>query len=363
MYYLQSRYYDANICRFINADVEISNIGGDIRGYNLFAYCMNNPVNMSDTTGNWPKWANKLVAAVAIVAVVTVVAAVTVAAAGTGSAVACVVVGAAKGAAIGLAVGAATGAASGAISHRISTGSWDGAGEAVLNGMADGALSGAITGTITGAINSNVCFIAGTSVLSSVGLVNIENIRVGDKVYAYDEETGEVALKTVVNTFENESRELVHVFVKGEEIVCTNEHPFYSPIKGWISACKLRAGDILVSLKGAYVIVEQVQHEILENPVKVYNFEVEDFHTYYVGTGDGVLVHNTCRKFNSDQQAVIDLARENKAGLTRSEAEILVDFAKEYGINAHSPMIHPNRSGIWSFTEHIKIFNMHIPVS
>ena len=32
---------------------------------------------------------------------------------------------------------------------------------------------------------------------------------------------------------------------------------------------------------------------MLEAPVTVYNFEVEDFHTYYVG--DGVLVHNACK--------------------------------------------------------------------
>ena len=55
-YYLQSRYYDPEIGRFINADGEISDVGGDIRGYNLFAYCLNNPVNMLDQTGNWPKW-------------------------------------------------------------------------------------------------------------------------------------------------------------------------------------------------------------------------------------------------------------------------------------------------------------------
>ena len=34
-----------------------------------------------------------------------------------------------------------------------------------------------------------------------------------------------------------------------------------------------------------------VQHEILELPLTVYNFEVEDFHTYYVGN-IGILVHN-----------------------------------------------------------------------
>ncbi len=40
----------------MNADGQISGVGGDILRYNMFAYCMNNPVNMSDPTGNWPKW-------------------------------------------------------------------------------------------------------------------------------------------------------------------------------------------------------------------------------------------------------------------------------------------------------------------
>ena len=48
MYYLQSRYYDANICRFINAD---SALYHSMLGYNMFAYCENNPVNLCDFTG------------------------------------------------------------------------------------------------------------------------------------------------------------------------------------------------------------------------------------------------------------------------------------------------------------------------
>ena len=65
------------------------------------------------------------------------------------------------------------------------------------------------------------------------------------------------------------------------------------PKKGWTSAATLRAGDQLVALNGELVTVELVQHELLETPVKVYNFEVEDFHTYFVGD-EPVLVHNTC---------------------------------------------------------------------
>ena len=121
----------------------------------------------------------------------------------------------------------------------------------------------------------------------------IEEIKAGDLVYSTDPETGESEYKEVVQTFENETEELVHISVADDEIVTTPKHPFYVPQKGWTSAIDLRAGDILVLSNGEYVIVEKVQHEILESPVKVYNFEVQDFHTYYVGE-NSVLVHNKC---------------------------------------------------------------------
>lgn len=78
-----------------------------------------------------------------------------------------------------------------------------------------------------------------------------------------------------------------------EEIVCTPTHPFYVPEKGWTAAIQLRAGDRLQMLNGEYVIIEEVQHEILESPIGTYNFEVEGFHTYHVGNLE-VLVHNKC---------------------------------------------------------------------
>jgi len=300
-YYLQSRYYDAEICRFLNADGEISEVGGDLLGYNMFSYCFNNPINKEDTTGNWPKWVKKAVAAVAVVAVVAVVAAVTVATAGATSVAACVAVGALKGAAIGAATGAVSGAVTSAVKHRATTGSWKGSGTVARDGAASGALSGAITGAITGGIHNKVkgiCFVAGTSVLASVGYVLIEDISVGDMVWSENPETGEKELKKVVQTFVNETDELVHVHVNGEKIITTPEHPFYTPKKGWVGAIDLRAGDILVLQSGEYVIIELIEHVILETPVTVYNFEVEDFHTYYVGNS-AVLVHNECGNYVS----------------------------------------------------------------
>ena len=54
MYYLNARYYDAEIGRFNNADSLVAGIGGSTHGYNVFAYCFNNPVNMIDEMGLFP---------------------------------------------------------------------------------------------------------------------------------------------------------------------------------------------------------------------------------------------------------------------------------------------------------------------
>ena len=52
-YYLQSRYYDPALGRFINAD-SYGSTGQGFLGYNMFAYCGNNPVNGKDQNGNRP---------------------------------------------------------------------------------------------------------------------------------------------------------------------------------------------------------------------------------------------------------------------------------------------------------------------
>lgn len=51
-YYVSSRYYDPEIGRWLNADSLLSQ--GSVLGNNMFAYCLNNPVNMADTTGELP---------------------------------------------------------------------------------------------------------------------------------------------------------------------------------------------------------------------------------------------------------------------------------------------------------------------
>jgi len=60
---------------------------------------------------------------------------------------------------------------------------------------------------------------------------------------------------------------------------------------GFVEAGKLQVGDKLVDSKGNLLVVEEKKLEITDEPVKVYNFKVDDFHTYHVGK-KGILVHN-----------------------------------------------------------------------
>lgn len=52
LYYLNSRYYDPQTGRFINADSYVST-GQGITGTNMFAYCANDPVNLIDEDGQF----------------------------------------------------------------------------------------------------------------------------------------------------------------------------------------------------------------------------------------------------------------------------------------------------------------------
>ena len=110
---------------------------------NLFAYCMNDPVNLSDGSGekSLPNWAKIAIGVVAIgIGVIATVA--------TGGAAAPVLLASIKMALSSAAIGAVTGAVTGALTHRKETGSWEGAGKAAFKGAVDGAADGFMWGGI-----------------------------------------------------------------------------------------------------------------------------------------------------------------------------------------------------------------------
>ena len=106
----------------------------------------------------------------------------------------------------------------------------------------------------------------------------------------------ETSPKTVLETYIREVTTLVHLTVNGEEIVTTVDHPFYVNSRGFVKAGELAIGDELLDPNKNILLVENFDVELTEEPVKVYNFEVEDFHTYHVGRL-GVLVHNAGKEY------------------------------------------------------------------
>lgn len=157
------------------------------------------------------------------------------------------------------------------------------------------------------------CFTAGTKVLTDEGEKPIEEIEVGDKVLAKSDETGEVAYKEVVGLFQKQTDEIYKVYIGDEVIEATAEHPFWLDGKGWTEVKDLKVGDLLVTSGGATLAIDKIKKEPRE--ATVYNFEVADFHSYFV-SNLGIWVHNC------------DLTKWNKGSFDKVEDSAEYHFKK-----------------------------------
>ena len=89
----------------------------------------------------------------------------------------------------------------------------------------------------------------------------------------------------------------------------------------WVSACKLKAGDKVLLSDGKYGIIVSVKIEELESPETTYNFEVADFHTYYIGKNE-VLVHNMC-----ERAAMRAAKRSENISMSQKPDEVIIEKA------------------------------------
>ena len=141
-----------------------------------------------------------------------------------------------------------------------------------------------------GNYHQRTCFVAGTKVHTISGVKNIEDIKFNDIVLSWNEKTHTIEYNRVLNTHIRQTDAIYKIRYSNARLIeTTATHPFYIPGRGWIEAKDLKVGNR--STLANDLTLEIVSIEIEKRSETVYNFEVENAHTYFV-TEDAVLVHN-----------------------------------------------------------------------
>jgi len=134
------------------------------------------------------------------------------------------------------------------------------------------------------------------SATAAVGRVKpIEEVEVGDLVWAWDGNQGALVKRRVKRLFRRKDRPVLQVHCIDQAatvqvITATTEHPFWIEGRGWVAAHALQAGEVLKCVDGASRM-SVLRVKDIGTRADVFNFEVEEAHNYFVGR-TGVLVHN-----------------------------------------------------------------------
>ncbi|MBF0227905.1 MAG: hypothetical protein HQK76_20865 [Desulfobacterales bacterium] len=147
----------------------------------------------------------------------------------------------------------------------------------------------------------NICFVKGTLVWTKEGLKPIEELTRDDYVLSRNEKTGEIEYKRIVNIFVTPNQKVLRLSLEAEDgttdiLGVTPEHPFSLTDYGWTDAYKLLPGDEIFTSRGGWLKV--TGSTWMAERQTVYNIEVEDFHTYFVGE-TGAWVHNVCKQVST----------------------------------------------------------------
>ena len=114
------------------------------------------------------------------------------------------------------------------------------------------------------------CFPAGTPIHTQHGIKNIEDIKTGDKVWAFNEQTGETSLQEVMHVMERDTDHTIELITETETIETTALHPFYVNGK-WKEASGLLAGDTIITKGNNTVEIKQTRFRY--EPKKVFSFD------------------------------------------------------------------------------------------
>ena len=145
------------------------------------------------------------------------------------------------------------------------------------------------------------CFPAESVISTPTGGVAIQDIKVGDSVYTFDSSTGEKSVSSVSKTFIHHKDDPDYVYsplivLKHEKgsLTVTDNHWIYrknnrqDEYTNFDRAGQLAVGDLLTMEDGTSSKIVAIEPgEVYDS---VYNFEVDNTHTYLA---EGVMVHNS----------------------------------------------------------------------
>ncbi|MDP2938635.1 MAG: polymorphic toxin-type HINT domain-containing protein [Candidatus Omnitrophota bacterium] len=128
------------------------------------------------------------------------------------------------------------------------------------------------------------CFLAGTTILMADSTLRpIEQLKTGDEIMAFDEDSKALVKDRVSKFFQHTADEYLII---NHKIKLTANHPVYSNGK-WLEIGVLKKGDALFNSEGKPEIIKDIKK--IREKVKVYNIEVNPYHNYFAG---GILAHN-----------------------------------------------------------------------
>ena len=135
------------------------------------------------------------------------------------------------------------------------------------------------------------CFVKGTKVKTENGFKNIEDIKIGDKVYSYNLDNNSLELKKVLNTIKSNTIDTYKVTIGDKTVEMSPKHQLYIIDKGWVRAYDLNVNDKLLDVNGKQVSISKIEYIKYDSPIDTYNLTIEGNNNYFV-TDIQVLVHN-----------------------------------------------------------------------
>lgn len=359
LYYFGARYYDPALGRFLTPDTQLGSHLTDVDTLNRFAFGLNSPVTYTDPTGHsvWDAIGGALIGAAEIVLGV----AIDVLSDGALEPLGGALIGAGmngvqysvthtgnyswkqygiqegEGAVFGLLTGGFGGEAEAGVSAvtaeaaeetaaaTASTEAGELAAESegrALTSAADEGVGGTAGEASAGGDDlggGDVCaasFPAGVTVWTDGGELPIEELA-GGLVLSRSSIDGQTAEKPVTLTLQRLVSEVVELELRSgdgrvESLLTTPNHPLWVVGKGWVPAGELASGDRISTVDSLDALVVSARASTREEPLRVYNFEVADFHSYFVG-GMGVWAHNprcrvwdTTRALQGNERDILD---------------------------------------------------------